>query len=93
MFLMMVKMLKIVITMFHDISHNQGHFCPTPSNLTPCLPSPLNLKKSNFFRRVFCKATPIPNKIALFSIKSSINLLKYYYKSLLAKFGITGSQY
>ena len=78
----MEKMLIIEITMFNDISHNQGHFCPTPSNLTPCLPSPLNLKKGNFFRRVFWKATPINKKIALFYIKSSINLSKYYYKSL-----------
>jgi hypothetical protein len=66
MFLMMVKMLKIEITMFHDISHNQGHFCPTPSNLTPFLPSPLNLKKGNFFRQVFWKATPITQKNSTF---------------------------
>jgi hypothetical protein len=82
MILMMVKMLKIEITMFHDFSHNQGHFCPTPSNLTPCLPSPLKFEKRQFFPESFWKATPITKKIALFSIESSINLSKYYFNSL-----------
>jgi hypothetical protein len=65
MFLMMEKMLIIEITMFHDITRDISA-PPPPSNLTLCLPSPLNLKKGNFFRRVFWKTTPITKKIALF---------------------------